>query len=362
MRSIKSGVLAAILVPFGFAAADSQDPLADAIAENDVAEVRLLLADGEYVPADAFGYLSAALRSESTLILEALLDFGVPPDARADGALQATAMMYAAYMDRPDMMQVLADAGADIDMPDEMGDPAINWAAYGGKAAAVAWLLQNGARTDQAGHGTALEIAKRRGFTPIVGMIAAVDLNVTMDADAARLAAAIDANDAVAASALAGLATMPDETGRPLFHRAARQGRIEIVWAMLESGVDVDLRDDIGFTALMEAARDGHVNMVSLLLEHGADPNIISSSAALKMTPIHLACVGGDTSIITALHDAGASLDAQDTDGTTAVIWALGEGHREAADLMLALGADPDLENRFGDSARSVIAYLETLE
>ena len=365
MRYFKISVAFATVILGGIASGDSQDALLDAIVENDIAKVRLLLADGEFAPIDAFSYLSAALQPESTRILEALLEFGVPADARADGGLRATAMMYAAYRDRADMMQVLANAGADIDLPDDRGDPPINWAAYGGKREAVAWLLANNARLDQVGHGTALEIAKRRGFTAIATEIAAVQFPVDLDGTIVKLAAAIDQNEVDKSRQLiesGASATAVDETGRPLLHRAARQNRIDIVKAMLASGADVNLPDDIGFTALMESARDRHADMVALLLEHGADANAIALPAALNMTPIHLACIGGDAGIIRALHTAGADLDAQDTDGTTAVIWALGEGHREAADLMLELGADPDIENQFGSSATTIIEFLDARE
>jgi TonB family protein len=57
----------------------------------------------------------------------------------------------------------------------------------------------------------------------------------------------------------------------PLF-RAASQGDVESIKALLAEGVDINARSDRGQTALILAAFGGHSDVVSLLLAAGADP------------------------------------------------------------------------------------------
>ena len=47
-------------------------------------------------------------------------------------------------------------------------------------------------------------------------------------------------------------------------------------YLLAQDGVDVNIQDDEGFTALMDAARWGYVEMVNILLEeHNADTTLV---------------------------------------------------------------------------------------
>src|SRR5256885_4273333 len=63
-----------------------------------------------------------------------------------------------------------------------------------------------------------------------------------------------------------------DDPATPLM-RAAFAGRIDEVCELLKSGVDVNEKDGLGFTALMFAVGKGHIDAVKVLLQAGADPN-----------------------------------------------------------------------------------------
>jgi ankyrin repeat protein len=61
------------------------------------------------------------------------------------------------------------------------------------------------------------------------------------------------------------------EGGHTELMRAALEGRTEDVKKSLESGADVNEKDDEGRTALMFAVTNIHTDSVNLLLDHGAD-------------------------------------------------------------------------------------------
>ncbi|WP_323762096.1 ankyrin repeat domain-containing protein [Maricaulis sp.] len=291
--------------------------------------------------------VSSALADGDVQALTDALEAGADPDARAEGGLQATALMLAASNPDPALTRALIAAGADIEVRDTMGDPAINWAAYYGHSAVVAELLSAGATPLQVGHGTVSEIAIRRGHQ--------ATLALALEADASRpvrdpldilLETAVMTGDVgvmTEIGQLRDLSTATDWAGRPLLHAAARAGRADSAAALIEAGADVDAVDAIGFTALFEAARDRRGEVVDLLIEAGADVDHVASENGMSLTVVHLAAIGGDAGIVSRIAATGADLDRQGVSGATALYWSAFEGHQDAVLALLEAGADPDI-------------------
>lgn len=55
--------------------------------------------------------------------------------------------------------------------------------------------------------------------------------------------------------------------------KAVKEGEIVAVKELLDNGIDVNLRDENGMTALIQASSQGHTDIVRLLLERGAAVN-----------------------------------------------------------------------------------------
>jgi ankyrin repeat protein len=72
---------------------------------------------------------------------------------------------------------------------------------------------------------------------------------------------------------------------------------------LLETGSDINARDEHGQTALMIAARDGRTGTVRWLVEHGADLN---HTAKFHLSALMLAVINGRDAIVGILVDAGA--------------------------------------------------------
>ena len=79
---------------------------------------------------------------------------------------------------------------------------------------------------------------------------------------------------------------------------AADKGYLATVQRLVESGVDVDSRDDEGETALHQACDQGHLEIVKYLLAHRADPNAYDDEGE---TPFHEAIEEGRAPVFEAL-------------------------------------------------------------
>ncbi len=89
-------------------------------------------------------------------------------------------------------------------------------------------------------------------------------------------------------------------------HEAAALGNIEVVKQFLDSGTDVNAKDETGGTPLDEAAGWGRKDVVELLIAKGADVNAKMVSGAKKgNTPLDDANETGNTETADLLRKHG---------------------------------------------------------
>ena len=62
-----------------------------------------------------------------------------------------------------------------------------------------------------------------------------------------------------------------------LIEKGAYKGDFEIVKQCIESGVDIEIKDYAGRTALFHAARWGHTEIVRYLISKGANVNVVDN-------------------------------------------------------------------------------------
>lgn len=114
----------------------------------------------------------------------------------------------------------------------------------------------------------------------------------------------------------------------------------KVIDLLLDHGVDVDARDEMGYTPLHRAAKNGSPRAFAALLKRGADP---SARANDGVTPLHLAakCRSENSTAIAVLLMKTRQSMVHDIDniGTTALHQAAMGGSAKMVDLLLKHGA-----------------------
>ncbi len=124
---------------------------------------------------------------------------------------------------------------------------------------------------------------------------------------------------------------------------AANDGNIDLLKTLLDSGVDVNVKDKFGMTALMWASHR-RFSAVKLLIERKANINLPADNGYY---PIHEAVGGGHKEIISYLLEHGADINTRGQNGETPVFSAVGSIDR--LEFMLKKGSnikDTDKEGR----------------
>nr|XP_061826937.1 ankyrin repeat domain-containing protein 50 [Nerophis lumbriciformis]XP_061826939.1 ankyrin repeat domain-containing protein 50 [Nerophis lumbriciformis] len=233
-----------------------------------------------------------------------LLERGAEPGHRDHDGM--TPVLLAAYEGHEDIVELLLDAGADVD---ETAGPDGSAPA----AAAVTPLLAAAAM----GH---MKTVSRLLFW----------------------GAAVDAID---------------YEGRTALSLAAARGSTDVVRALLERGLDENHKDDLGWTPLHAAACEGHRAVCAALTQQGSMARVGEMDIEGR-TALILAAQEGHLSAVRLLLDRRSPIDHRAYDGHSALSAALLEGHAEVAELLMRRGADTDVR----DAEGRPLLYLLVLE
>lgn len=145
------------------------------------------------------------------------------------------------------------------------------------------------------------------------------------------------------------------QRGMTELHYAAYCNDADGVRAQLRMGVSADIRDDNGWTPLhwsidMSQGLGEPEQVVSLLLGAGASANAVDNSG---FSALMMACGRNNASVFEQLIRGGADIGAGST-GTTALHEAAGCNFYEAIRRLLVLGADPNQVDKSGRTAEQV--------
>ena len=181
-----------------------------------------------------------------------------------------------------------------------------------------------------------------------------------------------------------------DEDGEsPLIHAITLDWR-GVVDRLLEAGVNANVRNRNGYTALHIATERGDETVVRQLIKHGSSPSALAADGqaplglaltnghtdlvrwldwrkwnfpnrALRDSDLPGAAMIGDLEAVRRLLDLGFNVDAVDDRSCSALLRAAGGGHRPVVKLLLERGANAQLSATSGATPLSAAASMRQL-
>ena len=277
--------------PFFFGVGDTGgkdspvESIHDAASRGDVEAVRRLLASGASPNSFCEAPDSFRERPESFY-------FGVDP--QGETPILALCKVRRFTDGCAACLELLRDAGADLEATDGYGLTPLHYAARRGDTKMVSLLVDAGVDVDAKtlDQETALHYAARRGDTKIVSLLvdAGVDVDAkTPDEETALYLAVYHRATSCVEVLLAAGASLNLREGHgltPSLHYAARRGNTKIVSLLVEAGLDVDAKTPDEETALYLAVYHRATSCVEVLLAAGASPNLREGH---RLTPFDLA-------------------------------------------------------------------------
>lgn len=296
-------------------------PLGEAIWTRDTDSVRTLLEAGANANPPGDSYLSLATARGDARVLQMLLEAGA--DVNAVDGNGDTALLHAARAKNPESLQILLAAGAQVNLTNKKGETALMRAAFVGNVPHVAALLAAGADKT---------LRNADGLTA-----AEIITHITISRHSPAMEYPL--GQEMAYTAIYGhLNGIPSAELTPLI-QAVLMRNPQDVSALLAGGADVNAASALGRTALMMAADTHQLEMVELLLSAGAD--------------VHARDLQGNTALILAQLEQRGFLNCYSWERVP---------HGENAmtrctQLLLAAGADARACNQAGRNALMTACY-----
>ena len=289
-------------------------------------------------PQDALALLNAAQSgnvSETRALIARGADVNYPTRYK-------TALMLAAGEGHAEVVDLLLANGAQLNTNTDEGT-ALMEAVKSGRVEIVKRLLAAGADVNavhRTGDLTLLMAARQRSYRTPAAEPSAELLQLLLDhkadpnaTDKWGVTALMSANTAAKVKLLvAGGANLEakDKEGETALIKAASRGDVAVVGALLENGANVNTTDNKGSSALLSSLDDEN-------LAHGEERETLPKRRLEVARRLLLA--------------KSTEVNAQNSDGETALMRAVRLGNSEMIQLLLAQKADANRSDLFGDTA-----------
>ena len=126
---------------------------------------------------------------------------------------------------------------------------------------------------------------------------------------------------------------------------------------LLSEGANIELSNEKGETALIIYSKRNNIEIITLLLNKGADPN--KETHSKKTALMEAAANKNNVPAVDLLISRGADVDAVSQFGDTALLVAILNNNTESAKALLNKGANAEIRNQAGWTAKMAAQYFK---
>jgi ankyrin repeat protein len=291
--------------------------------------------------------------AEATRLIKA----GAPIEGR-DSLLRSP--LFLACHGSPDIVKLLLDHGARVDVVAANGDTTIGRACEYGDLESAKLVLAAGAdmnRENKYGR-TPLMLAAREGRDDLVALLIANHADVNHEGISApaiyyatwkdHLSIVKMLLDAGARVKRAPELAAKNPEQEPILGQAAYVNDLPLIDLLLGHGADINEASDTGRSVLMYAVQSTKPATISHLLENGANPNAQNNNGE---SPLMLAINYQPLTVLGDLLDHGAQIEMRDKRGRTALMWAARFALADQTRFLAEHGADINAADNVGETA-----------
>nr|XP_057906151.1 caskin-1 isoform X7 [Doryrhamphus excisus] len=243
--------------------------------------------------------LLQAVKTEDLLTVQKLLQRPRPGKAKLLGSAKKvnvnfqdtdgfSPLHHAALNGNMELITLLLESQAAVDIRDQKGMRPLHYAAWQGKAEPMKMLLKSGSSVNgqsdegqiplhlaaQHGHYDVSEMLLQHQSNPcIVDNAGKTPLDLACEFGRVGVVQLLLSSNMCAALLEPKKADTADPNGTSPLHLAAKNGHIDIIRLLIQSGIDINRQTKAG-TALHEAALCGKTEAVRLLLESGINATV----------------------------------------------------------------------------------------
>ncbi|XP_078036534.1 no mechanoreceptor potential C isoform X8 [Augochlora pura] len=301
--------------------------------------------------------LLLAVEAGNQSMCRELLAQQAPDQLRATTPTGDSALHLAARRRDIDMVRILVDYGATVDMQNGDGQTALHIASAEGDETLVKYFYGVRASASITDHQdrTPMHLAAEYGHASIIELLAdkfkASIFERTKDGSTLMHIASLNGHSECATMLFKKgvYLHMPNKRGARSIHTAAKYGHVGIISTLLQRGEKVDATTNDNYTALHIAVENAKPAVVETLLGYGAEVHV--RGGKMRETPLHIAArvPDGDRCALMLLK-SGAGPNLTTDDGQTPVHVAASHGNLATLLLLLENGGDPMYKSKNGET------------